>query len=60
MECPFLRRGDNMSTRNCVNNCNVTLGHNMFLDIYKLSTRIGYGGSPCGRPMNAPTGLWYS
>ena len=33
------------------------LGHNMFLDIYKLSARIGYGGSPCGRPMNAPTGL---
>ena len=31
------------------------LGHNMLFDIYKLSARIGNGGSPCGRPMNAPT-----
>ena len=28
------------------NNYNNTLGHNMFL-YYKLSTRIGYDGSPC-------------
>ncbi len=26
-----------------------TLGHNLFFDIYKLSTRIGNGGSPCTR-----------
>ena len=31
------------------------LGHNMLFDIYKLSARIGNGGSPCGRPMSAPT-----
>ncbi len=30
-------------------------GHNMLFDIYKLSARIGNGGSPCGCPMNAPT-----
>ena len=30
-------------------------GHNMLFDIYKLSARIGNGGSPCGHPMNAPT-----
>ncbi len=40
---------------NCANGCNTTLGHDMFFDIYKLSSRIGYGGSPCGRPMSAPT-----
>ena len=40
---------------NCANGCNTTLGHDMFFDIYKLSTRIGDGGSPCGRTMNAPT-----
>ena len=28
-------------------------GHNMLFDIYKLSARIGNGGSPCGRPMCA-------
>jgi len=26
---------------NCANNYNTTLGHNMFFDIYKLSSRIG-------------------
>ena len=36
------------------NSYNTTLGHKCFLH-YKLSTRIGNGGSPCGRPMNAPT-----
>ena len=30
----------------CANNYNTTLGHNMFFDIYKLSTRIGNGGPP--------------
>ena len=48
MECPFCVGADGSYT---------TLGHNMFFDIYKLSARIGNGGSPCGRPMNAPTGL---
>ncbi len=32
MECPFCVGADNMSTRNCANNCNVTLGHNMFFN----------------------------
>lgn len=27
--------------RNCANDYNTTLGHNMFFDIYKLSSRIG-------------------
>ena len=82
--------------RDCTNNYNNTLGHDMFFTLqtictnwerwltvrasnecpywivrtvailrsgiicfwhYKLSARIGNGGSPCGRPMNAPTGL---
>ena len=34
MECPFFCVGaDNMSTTNCANNCNVTLGHNMFFTL---------------------------
>jgi len=40
---------------NCANNYNTTLGHDMFFDIYKLSSRIGNGGSPCGRSLTAAT-----
>ena len=32
--------------RNCENSYNATLGHNIFWH-YKLSSRMGYGGSPC-------------
>lgn len=31
---------------NCANNYNTTLGHNMFFDIYELSSRTGKDGSP--------------
>ena len=41
---------------NCTKYDKVTLGHIMFFNI-KLSTRIGYGGLPCGRIISAPTKL---
>ena len=31
---------------NCANNYNTTLGHNMFFDIYELSSRTGKDGLP--------------
>ncbi len=40
-------------------NCNITLGHNMSFILHQLSSRTGNGGSPCGRPMTAPTDYTY-
>ena len=42
MECPFCVGADNMSTRNCANNCNVTLGHNMFFYITNCLPDINF------------------
>ena len=40
------------------NSNNATLGHKCFLTLQTIYTNWERG-SQCGRPMNAPTGLWH-